>query len=91
MRNDDGLCIYTNEPPITLLPDDRRAVKVYFDAINISNYDANGLPTLDKLELIIASSNYNLDSEGLASLMSRIAILHPMYVNHLIDHRERNE
>lgn len=75
MDNADGLCKFTMEPPFTHTPQTRLAWKIYKEAVALSGSDVQRLPSIEKLEVVLAKWNLRMTRDEAASFLDIITVI----------------
>jgi hypothetical protein len=75
MEAEDGLCKFTVEPPFQHTPETRLAWRIYKETVNLSGFDALNLPSIDKIEAVLAKWNLRMTRAEAASLIDVISAI----------------
>ena len=75
MENEDGLCKYTYEPPFQHTPQTRLAWRIYKETVNLSGHDSLRLPSIDKLEVVLAKWNLRMTRDEATSFLDCISTI----------------
>jgi len=83
MENADGLCKFTGEFPFEHTQETRLAWRIYKEAVSLSGYDVLGLPSIDKLEVVLAKWNLYMTRDQAASFIDIISVISSIIRNGL--------
>lgn len=73
---DEGLCQVLGDEPFELDPFNRRVVEFYWTVIGFSGADANGLPTISKIEYAEQHYEEELSPNDYEEFFDRLLFLH---------------